>query len=70
MFDTAEIEIKCPKCGTKAKKTIGWLKTHNSMVCRCGTTIQFDKSKFTGPLKKVEKSLDDLKRSFKRLENR
>ena len=63
LLDKAEITIKCPKCQRETKKTLGWLKANSRMSCdRCGAEIGFDKSGFTGPMKRIEDGLKRLGR--------
>lgn len=66
MFDNAEIPIECANCGRKTKKTVAWLKNHTDFTCSCGTRITIDASQFIREMKKVDKSIDDLKRTLKR----
>jgi|HubBroStandDraft_1064217.scaffolds.fasta_scaffold00009_41 hypothetical protein len=65
-LDNAEIGIPFPKCGQKTKKTVGWLKSHNQMVCRCGAEINIDQRQFRDGVGKAERGMDDLKRALKR----
>jgi predicted RNA-binding Zn-ribbon protein involved in translation (DUF1610 family) len=68
MFETAQIDIPCPNCGAKTKKTVGWLKAYDDVVCSgCGANIKIDKSKFTAPLRDLDKGIENIKRAFKRL---
>lgn len=66
MFANAEIEIPCSNCSRKTKKTVAWLKNNKALVCGCGTRIEIDASQFNREMKKVQKSVDDLKRTLKR----
>jgi hypothetical protein len=44
MFEQAELGIECPKCGHENKKTVAWIKAHNSLTCAgCNETIRLDK---------------------------
>ena len=36
--DSTKIEIPC-KCGRNTKKTIGWIKQNDELVCGCGVHI-------------------------------
>lgn len=65
LFDRGEVNITCPKCDHKYKKTIGWLKANDHILCVCGVDIRFDKSKFTAPLQEVDKAFDDMKRKLR-----
>jgi len=67
-LDDSEIEIQCPKCSQTFKKSIGWLKANDEMICTgCDSKIVFDKKEFTGPINEAQKSLDDLEKSFRAL---
>ncbi|ARD51689.1 hypothetical protein BHT24_10380 [Escherichia coli] len=62
-FDNQEITLPaCPKCGTKTKKKIAWLKSNKSFTCRCGATINVNSSQLTSEIRMVE---DKLKKLFK-----
>jgi hypothetical protein len=63
-FDRQSIDICCPKCGQKHSKTIGWLKSHRDIACRCGSNIHLDLKDFLGPLKKAEGAIDSLPREI------
>jgi DNA-directed RNA polymerase subunit RPC12/RpoP len=62
MFDNQSIDIPCPGCGHKTRKTIAWLKSHRHYTCRCGSRIDLDTKKFVGPLKLAE---DQIARAFR-----
>lgn len=35
-----EIDVPCPNCGTKTRKSIAWLRSNDEFLCRnCGTII-------------------------------
>ena len=65
MFDAVEIPIKCPKCQTEIKKSLGWLKANNELVCSCGARILLDKDQFTGPMQEIDQSLESLDKALK-----
>lgn len=65
IFDKAEIEIPCAKCGSKTKKPIGWIKTNNKFVCSCGVTVNLDADQFRQAIAEADRSLDDLQRTIK-----
>lgn len=66
MFEKAELPIQCSKCGRKTKKTVAWLKSNRSLTCGCGARVDIDASQFNRKMKKVDKAVDDFKRSLKR----
>ena len=57
-LDDAEIEISCGNCGSRTKKSIGWMKDHNEFECGCGTMILVDASKFRKARVRTESGLD------------
>ncbi len=66
-FNSATINIPCPKCGRKTAKTIGWIKSNGSYVCGCGSTINLDKDQFVRGIGAAERSVDDFKRKISRM---
>lgn len=66
MFDKAEIEIPCAGCGSKTKKTVAWLKRNKTLTCACGAVVNIDADQIRREMHKVEKALDQLKRTLKR----
>lgn len=71
IFDDAEIEIPCPKCGYKTKQTIGRLRDQAQFECvGCGTTIKPSTRQFDSALNKVDQSIDDLRRQLATLGKR
>ena len=71
MFETSKINIPCPECGHKTKKTISWLKANDVMVCGgCSKQITLDRKDLLAGLKKAEKILDDFKRSIGKIGKR
>ena len=42
-----EVDLLCPHCGQKLRKTLGWLYDHDSFVCvPCGTEISLHEKEF------------------------
>jgi lysyl-tRNA synthetase class I len=62
-FDKQTLELPCPKCGKKTKKTVAWLKANSKFKCSCGADITVDSSKLHKDLGKVEQSIDKLTKS-------
>ena len=62
-LDKLDMEIKCPTCGKKIKKTVGWFKK-DGQVCPhgCGTT--FETKQFTRDIKQAEDALAKFKRDI------
>lgn len=63
----AEIDIPCPSCGHKIKKSIGWLQSHDNLTCGgCRKVIKIEGgSDFRDAMREVDASLDELTESFK-----
>jgi len=68
LFDSAEIDIPCPQCGHKTKKTVGWIKTHHHHVCGCGFRVDLDADELLAGLGQVGKTLDNLRRTVGKIE--
>ena len=67
MLESQSIEVPCPQCGKKAKKTIGWIKAHSEYTCAgCNNTVKLDRNKFLREIEKAEKSIRDLTKGFGR----
>lgn len=66
-FDKEQIEIPCENCGSKHKKTIRWVKGNKKLTCTCGTVITINSDQFRREIDRVEKSITDLTKSFKKL---
>ncbi|AXQ93185.1 hypothetical protein D0Z66_04775 [Cereibacter sphaeroides] len=65
MFDKQSLDIPCPNCGKKTKKTVGWIKTHDSFTCSgCARDISLDKKDLVSGLKAAEKSMKGLFAGF------
>lgn len=68
LFDDAEIEIACPGCGHKQKKTVRWLSNEKSFTCPgCRERVTLDNDELRRDMRKVDKAADDLKRQIARL---
>lgn len=67
MFEDATIDIPCPGCGHKHRKTLGWIQANDHIACVCGASIELEKSGLTRGLDEVEKSLSDFKRNLGRM---
>ena len=61
------INIPCPQCGQKTAKTLGWIKAHTDFMCAgCGRLITLDRDQLIGELRKVEKSISEFGRQFRK----
>ncbi len=60
LFDDAEIDIECPKCGNEIKQTVGWLHTRDAVTCpRCGKRFRVDSAQAIRALQAREHRTDD-----------
>ena len=48
-----EIDLSCPKCFKKTKKSIGWLSDNDSFTCTCGMTSKIDKGVLRDTIKQL-----------------
>ncbi len=66
MFKDAGVDLSCPQCQRKVKKTIGWIKQNTQFVCAgCGSIVKLKKDQFIRELTKADKAVDDFKRKLK-----
>ncbi len=63
LFDQQELEISCPHCRTRIKKTVGEWKQPGVKCPLCGA--DFETSQLKQQMNKVEQSLSGLQKSFK-----
>lgn len=66
-LDKAEIDIPCEHCGTKTKKSIGWINTHSEFSCACGTIIHLKTDQFKREIAKANKAIADFEHTVKNL---
>jgi len=59
-FDNQEIELPCPKCSRKTKKSIGWIKRNKQMSCACGAVINLQSSDMQRELRRLESQINNL----------
>ena len=60
--NNAKLDITCPQCKAKFKKTIRELKASGVKCPKCG--VAFDTSDFKKGLDKVDRELKDFQRKF------
>jgi DNA-directed RNA polymerase subunit RPC12/RpoP len=65
LFDQQELEIPCPHCRTRVKKTVRELKQPGVRCPLCGAA--FDTSQFKQQLDQVEQSLKELQGTVKNI---
>jgi hypothetical protein len=54
-----EIDVACPQCDYKNRKTIGWLRDHTKLPCGgCGAEIALDHKQFHSGLDEADKAMD------------
>jgi hypothetical protein len=59
-LDSGRVDLPCPECGYKNRKTVGWLKTHNQFVCAGCRKVTIDTRGFRQGMRKVDAELDKL----------
>jgi hypothetical protein len=65
MFDNAELEIPCPQCGEKIKKTVGGIKDEPKFRCPInGCDGWIDAGEFVRGLNESGDELDDFGKNF------
>lgn len=69
-LDSATVQLPCSACGQKLAKTVGWLKLHPKFTCSCGQPIEVDLSQFQQGEARVQKSLDSLAASVRKIGKR
>jgi len=60
-----QIEIACPNCGFKIKKTLGWFKQYGHLCPGCSATLKTDQTR--RDLEKIECGLSELFRKIDKL---
>ncbi len=67
-FDSAEIDLTCPKCANKFKQRIGQLKNDPDIPCPdCGASIHIEAKGLRDGLKSADKAVDYFKRDMGKL---
>lgn len=67
ILDSTIIDVPCPNCSRTIEKSIGWITTHDQLVCACGTTIALESRDLRTKLADVERELAQLQRLAKNL---
>ena len=71
ILDGSPIDLPCPGCGHKNRKTVGWIKLHSRMTCAgCGRDVILDSSDFRRGMRNVDTQLDKLSKTFRKLGRR
>lgn len=65
IVDDQTLDLPCPKCGKKTKKTVRWVKANKQFTCSCGTAITLDADQFRAEIAKLEKAFAKLEGMFK-----
>jgi hypothetical protein len=68
-LESVKIEIACPICGRKIRKSLGWIKSTKTYTCRCGIQIEFDLDQLCEAMRKMESPSIDSHQSTKNLDN-
>lgn len=59
-LDRETIDIPCPECGHKNRKSVGWLKSHKQFTCAGCRKVTIETSNFGKEMRKVDTALSDL----------
>jgi len=71
LFDKAEVTVTCPDCGHEHRKSLGWLRSNDAMVCAgCGQAITLKSEKLRAGLDSADKTIANFKRNIARLNKR
>ena len=65
LLDTQELQITCPNCKTKIKKSLGWFKQKGSCCPGCKVTFQTDQ--LSKDLEPLDRKLSEVVRAFKKI---
>lgn len=66
-FDAFEIDVPCPACGHKTKKSLRWLNANREMDCAgCGATVGLDNEELRAGIQRANKALDEFRRKLYR----
>jgi transposase-like protein len=67
LFDDGEVELPCPKCARKTKRTLGRLRREKKFKCAgCGSDVDVDTKELEQSMRSIGQSFDSLKRSLRR----
>ncbi len=64
----AKLDVPCPECGAKMRTTLGEIQRGRTITCPRGHRVTLTES--GNGIRQADKSLDDLKRSIKRMNRR
>jgi len=71
MFKDAEINIPCPGCGQKTKKSVTWLKANNYFSCEgCGRTVTVDAKELLAGIEKADQTIANFRKKISRIGKR
>ncbi len=65
--DSAEIELRCDKCGVVTRRSLEWTPDHEEIVCGCGALIPVDPAKFRKELVTAESNFDGFEGMMEKL---
>lgn len=71
-FRDAMLDLKCRKCGYETRETLGRLETGPAIRCRrCGVVTRYDgSSPLRATMRKIDRGLADLQRTFRKFGGR
>lgn len=63
--DHVNVTIECPNCGSSTKKPLGWIRTHNPLICSCGADVSLSPEQISAETEKAERSIAALQGTIK-----
>jgi hypothetical protein len=65
-LDSGRVDLACPGCGHKNRKTVRWLKTHNEFICAGCGKVAIETSSFKKGFREVDAEIDSLTKTLKK----
>jgi hypothetical protein len=65
-FLDISLSIECPKCGSKSKKSLRWIKTHDEFTCHCGAIVSLKSESLQNKVASAEKGLAELQEQLRK----
>jgi len=60
MIENVSINVPCPECGKRTKKTMKWVQSNPTMPCECGATVDLDANEETRAIRELKTALKRL----------
>ena len=68
LFDDADMEIPCPKCGKQFTEKLGTLKNSSNVKCpHCGIGFAPNTEEFSEQMEASEKAVEDFGKGLKKI---